>query len=97
MAEIHSELSTFVGRPTAGLNQMLALVQALGWRGKFGLSARTSMHTGAHKITTIGQAVVKHGVWAKNALIAETGAGQHGVATATVCCALRHGNLILHG
>lgn len=54
-------------------------------------------HTGSHKINNVlGQALLAQRM-GKNRLIAETGAGQHGVATATRRGAVRHGMLHLHG
>ena len=75
-------LRTYVGRPTA-LTFAERLSNELG-RGKIFLKREDLCHTGAHKINnTIGQILLacKMG---KTRIIAETGAGQHGVATATV-------------
>jgi tryptophan synthase beta chain len=44
-------------------------------------------HTGAHKINSLGQALLCLRM-GKKRIIAETGAGQHGVATATVCASI---------
>jgi tryptophan synthase beta subunit len=80
--EFRDLLDTYVGRPTP-----LYLAKRLS--EKFGatiyLKREDLCHTGAHKINnTIGQILVaKH--LGKKRIIAETGAGQHGVATATVC------------
>lgn len=81
-AELERELSTFVGRPTP-----LYLAQRLSddcAGAKIYLKREDLAHTGAHKINnTVGQAVLAARM-GKQRIIAETGAGQHGVATATV-------------
>ena len=80
--ELRELLHTYAGRPTP-LYHAKRLSQALG-RVTVYLKREDLLHTGAHKINnTIGQALlaVRMG---KRRLIAETGAGQHGVATATV-------------
>lgn len=75
-------LDNYVGRPTP-------LTKAENLSAKYGcniyLKREDLTHTGAHKINnTIGQILIaKH--MGKKRIIAETGAGQHGVATATVC------------
>ena len=82
-AEYRRELAHFVGRPSpvyhaARLSRELGGAQIL-------LKREDLNHTGAHKINnTIGQALLARAM-AKPRVIAETGAGQHGVATATVC------------
>ena len=76
-------LQNFAGRPTP-LTEAKRFAKALGVR-RFFLKREDLMHTGSHKINnTLGQALLalKMG---KKRIIAETGAGQHGVATATVC------------
>jgi tryptophan synthase beta chain len=74
-------LSEFVGRPTP-LYLARRLTQALGG-AKIYLKREDLNHTGAHKINnTIGQALLTLRM-GKKRVIAETGAGQHGVATAT--------------
>ena len=87
MAEVQDDLEKFVGRPSP-------LYFAKHWSKKLGgakvyLKREDLNHTGAHKINnTVGQILLaKH--MGKTRIIAETGAGQHGVATATV--AARHG------
>ena len=74
---------TYAGRPTA-LYFAANLTRQCGG-GKIYLKREDLAHTGAHKINNaIGQALLaKH--MGKERIIAETGAGQHGVATATVC------------
>jgi len=85
--EVQDDLEKFVGRPSP-------LYFAKHWSKKLGgakvyLKREDLNHTGAHKINnTVGQILLaKH--MGKTRIIAETGAGQHGVATATV--AARHG------
>ncbi len=75
-------LQQYAGRPTP-LYHAKRLSHALGGRAKIYLKREDLLHTGAHKINNaLGQALlaVRMG---KRRLIAETGAGQHGVATAT--------------
>ena len=75
-------LRTYVGRPTA-LTSAERLSDALG-SGQIFLKREDLCHTGAHKINnTIGQILLARQM-GKTRIIAETGAGQHGVATATV-------------
>jgi len=78
------ELSThFVGRPTP-LYHARRLGEAIGHEAVY-LKREDLNHTGAHKINnTIGQALLARRM-GKRRIIAETGAGQHGVATATAC------------
>jgi tryptophan synthase beta chain len=81
-AEIASLLHGYAGRPTA-LTLADRLTEHHG-RGKIYLKREDLCHTGAHKINnTIGQIVLARRS-GKKRIIAETGAGQHGVATATV-------------
>ena len=82
-AELARLLADFVGRPTP---LMLAgpLTDKLGG-AKIYLKREDLCHTGAHKINNaVGQALLARRM-GKTRIIAETGAGQHGVATATVC------------
>ena len=81
-AEFELLLKDFVGRPSL-------LVDAPRFSGAAGarvlLKREDLNHTGAHKINnTIGQALLARRM-GKHRIIAETGAGQHGVATATIC------------
>ena len=82
IAEVESELAHFVGRPSP-------IYHAKRWSEKLGgaqiyLKREDLNHTGAHKINnTIGQALLARRM-GKPRVIAETGAGQHGVASATV-------------
>jgi len=80
------DLSYFVGRPTP-LYHAHSLSRKLGG-GQIYLKREDLAHTGAHKINnTVGQALLAKYL-GKKRLIAETGAGQHGVATATVAARL---------
>jgi len=83
LAEFHSELKHFVGRPSP-------IYHAKRWSEQMGgaqiyFKREDLNHTGAHKINNvIGQALLARRM-GKPRVIAETGAGQHGVATATIC------------
>ena len=87
VAELNDELTHFVGRPTP-------VYHARRWSERLGgasiwLKREDLNHTGAHKVNnTVGQALLAKRM-GKPRVIAETGAGQHGVATATV--AARYG------
>jgi tryptophan synthase beta chain len=77
-AELHALATSYVGRPTP-------LYRAERLRPGLYLKREDLCHTGAHKINNaVGQAVLAQRL-GKRRLVAETGAGQHGVATATVC------------
>ena len=81
-AELGHELREWVGRPTP-----LTPVRHLGrnWGAEVWLKREDLAHTGAHKINNaLGQALLAQRLGAKR-VIAETGAGQHGVATAAAC------------
>jgi tryptophan synthase beta chain len=81
--EYHHLLADFAGRPTP-LFLAERLTKELGG-AKIYLKREDLLHTGAHKINNcIGQALLARRM-GKHRIIAETGAGQHGVATATVC------------
>lgn len=81
--EFEDLLAHFVGRPTP-LYFAKRLTETLGG-AKIYLKREDLCHTGAHKINNaIGQALLAKRM-GKRRIIAETGAGQHGVATATVC------------
>ena len=85
-AEFDNDLAHYVGRPSP-------LYHAERWSretagAQIYLKREDLNHTGAHKINnTIGQALLAK-YSGKTRIIAETGAGQHGVATATVCARL---------
>src|SRR5512143_573003 len=84
--EVKTYLSEYAGRPT-GLYFARRLTEQLGG-AKIYLKREDLCHTGAHKINnTIGQGLPTQRM-AKPRFIAETGAGQHGVATATVTALL---------
>jgi tryptophan synthase beta chain len=81
-ARLDAELRDWVGRPTP-------LTHATGlsglWDADIWLKREDLTHTGAHKINNaIGQALLAHEMGAER-VVAETGAGQHGVATAAAC------------
>ncbi|MBV8604560.1 MAG: tryptophan synthase subunit beta [Pelomonas sp.] len=81
--EFERELAHFVGRPSP-IYHAARLSQELGGAQIY-LKREDLNHTGAHKVNnTIGQALLAKRM-GKKRVIAETGAGQHGVATATIC------------
>lgn len=97
--EFEALLSDYVGRPTP-----LYLAQRLSehFGARVYLKREDLNHTGAHKINnTIGQILLAQRL-GKKRIIAETGAGQHGVATATVCalmgidCVVYMGEVDIH-
>jgi tryptophan synthase beta chain len=80
--ELASELRDWVGRPTA-----LSPMRNLGrrWGAEVWFKREDLAHTGAHKINnSLGQVMLARRMGAKR-VVAETGAGQHGVATAAAC------------
>ena len=82
-AELRSLLRHYAGRPTP-LYYARRLTQQLGG-AQIWLKREDLLHTGAHKINNcLGQALLARRM-GKKRVIAETGAGQHGVASATVC------------
>ena len=79
-AEVHHLLTTYAGRPTP-----LTLAERFAPGKRIYLKREDLLHTGAHKLNNaLGQAVLAQRL-GKHRIVAETGAGQHGVATATVC------------
>ncbi len=79
------ELATWVGRPTA-LTRAVRLSER--WGADIWLKREDLAHTGAHKINNaLGQALLAQRLGAKR-IVAETGAGQHGVASAAACARL---------
>src|SRR5438094_5506960 len=85
-ARLSELLKTFAGRPTP-LFLARRLTAKLGG-AKIYLKREDLLHTGAHKINNcLGEALLVERM-GKHRVIAETGAGQHGVATATVCALL---------
>ncbi len=87
-SELNELLRTFVGRPTPltpapGLTALAAERSGRGRAARIWLKREDLAHTGAHKINnTLGQALLTRRM-GKRRVIAETGAGQHGVAAAT--------------
>jgi tryptophan synthase beta chain len=82
LARFHAELQSWAGRPTA-----LTEARGLGarWGASVWLKREDLAHTGAHKINNaLGQVLLAERLGARR-VIAETGAGQHGVATAAAC------------
>ena len=78
--ELESLQATYVGRPTP-----VYLAERIGDGKRIYLKREDLCHTGAHKINNaLGQALVARRL-GKQRIVAETGAGQHGVAAATVC------------
>ena len=82
-ATVHRILTEYSGRPTP-LTPAPRLAEALGAKGPIFLKREDLGHTGSHKINNcVGQVLLAKRM-GKTRIIAETGAGQHGVATATV-------------
>jgi tryptophan synthase beta chain len=86
--ELRSLLATYVGRPTP-LTEATRLARAIDPAGKaigrLFLKREDLCHTGAHKINNALGQILLASKMSKTRIIAETGAGQHGVATATAC------------
>ncbi|HEX6161031.1 MAG TPA: tryptophan synthase subunit beta [Thermoanaerobaculia bacterium] len=86
-AELSDVLTEFVGRPTP-LTEAKRFPELCGGEFRLFLKREDLNHTGAHKINNaVGQALIAKRM-GKQRVIAETGAGQHGVATATACALL---------
>ena len=84
--ELYTLLTEYAGRPTP-LTYCKRLSEELGG-ARIYLKREDLLHTGAHKINNaLGQALLAKRM-GKKRIIAETGAGQHGVATATICALL---------
>jgi tryptophan synthase beta chain len=78
--ELRHLATTYAGRPTP-----LTRVERFSTEKRISLKREDLLHTGSHKLNNaLGQAVLAQRL-GKRRIIAETGAGQHGVATATVC------------
>jgi tryptophan synthase beta chain len=78
--ELHELLTSYGGRPTP-----LTRAERFAAEKRLYLKREDLLHTGAHKLNNaLGQAVLARRL-GKRRIVAETGAGQHGVATATVC------------
>jgi tryptophan synthase beta chain len=85
LAEFHAELRDWVGRPTPLTH---ATTLSKRWGVDVWMKREDLAHTGAHKINnSVGQVLLAKKLGAKR-VIAETGAGQHGVATAAACARL---------
>jgi tryptophan synthase beta chain len=85
LSEFHAELRDWIGRPTP-----LTFARTLSsrWGAEVWLKREDLAHTGAHKINnSIGQVLLAKKLGSKR-VIAETGAGQHGVASAAACARL---------
>jgi tryptophan synthase beta chain len=79
-AELHELATSYAGRPTP-----ITRVERFAPDRRIWLKREDLLHTGAHKLNNaLGQAVLARRL-GKKRIVAETGAGQHGVATATVC------------
>jgi tryptophan synthase beta chain len=86
LAELAAELRDYVGRPTPLYHAKHLSLKING--AQIYLKREDLNHTGAHKINnTVGQALLAK-IMGKSRVIAETGAGQHGVATATIAAKL---------
>ena len=84
--ELDNLLSTYAGRPTP-LTEAARLTERIGG-ARILLKREDLAHTGSHKINNVlGQCLLTKRM-GKTRVIAETGAGQHGVATATACALL---------
>jgi len=95
VAELDQELKVFVGRPTP-LTPAPRLAKESGLRALY-LKREDQAHTGAHKINNaLAQALLARRM-GKREVIAETGAGQHGVATAAACARLGLGCTVYMG
>ncbi len=88
LAEFDRLLAEYVGRPTPVYEAERLRASLPGPAARIFLKREDLAHTGAHKINNaLGQALLARRM-GKKRVIAETGAGQHGVATATVCALL---------
>jgi len=86
-AELKHLLKDYAGRPTP-LTRIKRFEESLGGHFKIYLKREDLLHTGAHKLNnSLGQALLAKRL-GKKRIIAETGAGQHGVATSTACALL---------
>ncbi len=82
--QLNELLTEYAGRPTP-LTRVRRFEEALGGHFKIYLKREDLLHTGAHKLNnSLGQVLLAQRL-GKTRIIAETGAGQHGVATATAC------------
>jgi tryptophan synthase beta chain len=79
-SELHGLLTSYAGRPTP-----LTRAERFAPDKRLWLKREDLLHTGAHKVNNALGQIVLAGRLGKRRIVAETGAGQHGVATATVC------------
>jgi tryptophan synthase beta chain len=86
-AELDELLRSYVGRPTP-LTRAHRLEATLGTQAHIYLKREDLAHTGAHKINAVLAQALLAKRMGKQRIVAETGAGQHGVATATACALL---------
>jgi tryptophan synthase beta chain len=94
-AELRRWLAEFAGRPTPVTHARRLSASRSG--AQIYLKREDLLHTGAHKLNNaLGQVLLAQRM-GKRRIIAETGAGQHGVATATACAALGLGCLVYMG
>jgi tryptophan synthase beta chain len=94
-AELRRWLAEFAGRPTPITHARRLTAARSG--AQIWLKREDLLHTGAHKLNNaLGQVLLAQRM-GKRRIIAETGAGQHGVATATACAALGLGCLVYMG
>ena len=95
MARLDSDLAHYVGRPSP--IYFARRLTELAGGARILLKREDLNHTGAHKINnTVGQGLLAH-YMGKNRVIAETGAGQHGVASATVAARLNQTCVVYMG
>jgi tryptophan synthase beta chain len=93
--ELDGWLADFAGRPTPVTHARRLSEHSAG--GQIWLKREDLLHTGAHKLNNaLGQVLLAQRM-GKRRIIAETGAGQHGVATATACAALGLGCVVYMG
>ena len=95
VANLDRWLADFAGRPTPVTHARRLSARSGG--AQIWLKREDLLHTGAHKLNNaLGQVLLAQRM-GKRRIIAETGAGQHGVATATACAALGLASARLHG
>jgi tryptophan synthase beta chain len=86
-SDLGKALADYGGRPTP-LTEIPRFAEAIGTPATLALKREDLLHTGAHKLNNcLGQCLLAREM-GKGRIIAETGAGQHGVATAPVCARL---------
>ena len=95
-AEMDGHLAHYVGRPSP-LYFAERLTRAFSAAPKIYLKREELNHTGAHKVNNVLGQIMLARRMGKPRIIAETGAGMHGVATATLCAQVRARMHRLHG